>query len=352
MRRWRFALFVLVVWGGLAGCTPRPPPALGSGIEPGNDGGVGPTVLYFLPGMTVQHSMGALALSQDYVNFTVSTGGVYRIPKYGGEATAIEEDAGSYYRYIGARADTVAWVRAPYDAQGRSLPPLLKAQTIGQDPMTLLDLAADTPAPVPFIPALQITDTDVFFDDGSPTINQIARAGGAATTFALPDPAGQPDWRADESFVYFLAGGSPAGCTLSRLPLGGGAAQALAACPAGRATSWLVAIDATDVYLGAASGLWRVPKEGGTPTSIYTPPGTDFILPGLAAVDDHTLYFVRRNPTSRLLTSIAKAGGAASTIWDGVRSGLDDAFQLAQDGPSLYTLNPWGILVFPKTPGD
>jgi hypothetical protein len=352
MSRRRFTPVVLIVWGAFAGCTPRPSPALSVGGGPGTDGGAGPTVLYFLPRMTARHSMGALALSQDYVNFAVWTGGVYRIPKYGGEAVAIEEDGSSYFRYIGARADTVVWVRAPYDAQGRSLPPLLKEQTIGQDPVTLLDLAADSQAPEPFIPALQVTGTDVFFNDGSSTINQVALAGGAPTTIALPDQVGQPDWLADDSFVYFLAPGSPGGCTLSRLPLGGAAAQALAACPTGAAVPWLVGIDATDAYLGSASGLWRVPKDGGTPASIYVPPGTDFILPGLAAVDDQNVYFMRRGATNRILTSVPKAGGAASTVWDGVRSGLDDAFQMAQDGPSLFTLNPWGILVFPKTPAD
>jgi hypothetical protein len=349
--RWRrFALVVLIVWGALAGCTPSPSPALSVGVDPGSGGELGPTVLYFLPDVTVRHRLGALAPSQDYVTFAVWTGGVYRIPKYGGEAVPIEEDGSSFFRYVAARADTVAWVRAPYDATGRSLPPLLKEQTIGQDAVTLLDLPADTPASEPFIPALQVTGANVFFNDGSSAINQVALAGGAATTIALPGQVGQPDWLADDSFVYYLSPGSPGGCTLSRIALGGGVSQALAGCPTGAAGPWLVAIDATDAFVGAASGLWRIPKEGGTSTSIYTPLGTDFILPGIAAVDEQNIYFVRRGATNRILTSIPKAGGAESTIWDGVRGGLDDVSQMAQDGPSLFTLNPWGILVFPKMP--
>ena len=349
-----FGLRGLILCGAscFLACAPRPPSLSSSvGIEP--DGGAGPRVLYFLSDTNAgRASMGAFALSEDYLNFTVSPGGVYRIPKYGGEAAPIEVDSQSFFRYVGARADTVAWIRAPYDSFGTSPPPRLRKLTIGQDAVTLAEIAADTPAPVPFIPELQVTSTSVFFNDGAPHISQVALADGAATIVALPEEARQPDWLADESFVFYLSPRPPDGCALSQIVLGDGAALELAGCPPAAVRPWLVAIDATDVYLGASNGFWRIPKEGGTPVAIYAPAGADVILPRLAAIDDQNIYFLRSAGATPLLTSTPKAGGTPTTIWDGVRGGLGDVAQLAQDGPSLFTRHPWGIQIFPKTPAD
>ena len=342
------APLALMLCAACCSCAPKPPPSASLSAEP-DAGGEAPTILYLLPDTSGRQRMAALALSEDYVNFAVWWGGVYRVPKFGGQALPIEEDPSSFFRYIGARAATVAWVRAPYDAQGASLPPSLKAQTIGQDAVSLLELGDDTPASTPFIPALQVTATNVYFNDNGSTIDRIALDGGTATTIALPGESGRPDWLADDSFVYFLSSRFKAACALSRIAVGGGAAQELAACPTAAREPWLVGIDATDVYVGGAGGIWRVPQEGGgAAVRIYAPPGADVVVSGLSALDDQTIFFVRSAGADPILTSIPKTGGAATTVWDGVRGGLGDVAQLAQDGPSLFTLHPWGIQVFKK----
>lgn len=346
------SLLLVMAWGAVTGCFSPPPPLASTGSV--GDASVDSTASTAGPRrlpVDPPSYLGAIALSEDYVYFVAWRNGVYRIPKYGGEVVAIEEDTSAFFYYVAANASTVVWVRAPYDALGRMLSPVVRKQTIGETSATLFELTSDiaTP-PFPFFPELQITEAKVFFNNGEPaTIHQVPLAGGTATDIGLPDQVSVPSWLADDQHVYYLSALSGNGCVLRRVAIEGGAPQDLAACPAGAAQFWLVALDATDAYLASEAGFWKAPKQGGDPVALFMAPAGHAIQRGLATIDDQNIYFIEMSADTPVLAATPKAGGPARTIWDGFLGGLANARQLAQDRGGLFLLGD-DIGLFPKPP--
>jgi hypothetical protein len=120
----------------------------------------------------------------------------------------------------------------------------------------------------------------------------------------------------------------------------------------------VMAADSSYLYVGGHSGIVRIPKDGGAPTTLYALPGEEANIGGVA-VDDKYVYFTSLwyNNVLRL----PKAGGPAEEIASGQSRPwgvvVDDTnvYWACQgdERPGVFEVPPGGqIAMRPKTGGD
>ncbi len=116
----------------------------------------------------------------------------------------------------------------------------------------------------------------------------------------------------DKTHVYFVtfARNEPGG-SVSRVARQGGPAEVLSSGHLGLDN---IALDESDVYFRSNSGLFRLPKSGGNPQSLWTRKPTQNAL--RLALDATHVYFLLESPGSGKysLARLSKAGGLPESI--------------------------------------
>jgi hypothetical protein len=177
--------------------------------------------------------------------------------------------------------------------------------------------------------AIAVDGENVYWAENNSTIWRAPTAGGPAEEFAT-DQDNPLQIALDGDFVYWLNTGFGNPGSIARRSKSGGAIEVLAD---GQEELLALAIDDTDVYFGEyASGgkVWRIPKSGGTPVSVYQ--AQDNI--GALATAGSRLFVAERNSFGNgVLVAVDKTSLAVS----GYAGGIDPS-TLVTDGQYVY----WG----------
>jgi hypothetical protein len=186
----------------------------------------------------------------------------------------------------------------------------------------------------PQVHSLAVDATSLYFTvdpGGSPaggSVRKVPLSGGAVTTLlsGLPSPAGIA---VDASFVYWA---SLFGNAISKVPLDGGTPVTLVSGVAG---AFGVTVDASAIYYSRiyAATVWKAPLSGGSPTLLATLSTQGGGATGVA-VDATHLYF----GTYSSVEEMPLAGGAINTL----ASGQDDPTEIVVDDAFLYWTNFYG----------
>jgi hypothetical protein len=170
---------------------------------------------------------------------------------------------------------------------------------------TLVTLYSGQGAPF----GIAVGDSDVYWTNiaGNHAVMTVPIAGGTPSVFAK---ASSP-WAiaTDGSSVYWTDGDD-----ILRAPTGGGAATTLTT---GQSYPFALAVDATDLYWTNARGagaVLKMPKAGGTPTTLVAGSGMARL-----AVDATSVYFTTPGASANAgaIVSVPIAGGATTTLATG-----------------------------------
>jgi hypothetical protein len=303
-----------------------------------------------------------MALSRDYLNLRWMLAGIFHVPKYGGDAVAVDADPSLFFLTLTARDGTVVWTRSAFSVDGDAHPVQVVKQT-GLDPPALVaEVQMEYLSPY-LNPAQQ----------GADTLYLNARFGGVsgfyAVTLATGDfklvsafrqaPYHTLYWLVAEPYIYYVEYSDDItnpDCGVRRVSVYGGPPEDVLPCAASAPVpTWFIAADDTDVYMASTQSHWKVPRAGGAATMIYQADDPSaYIDPGTAVLDAQKLYFAFGAHSSATqipfkLMSTPKAGGISTVIYDGpsVRDGIR---RLAQDENNLYMVTYFGVASVPKVP--
>jgi hypothetical protein len=354
MRRFNLALFLPVI---LAACTSPPgsPFDLTTRQSLG-DGRVTPLLRVNDPTLA---QVSGLALTDDYLLVAVPWFGVYQMPKYGGDVTAVKE-ARDQFDVLAAGND-ILYQHTTFDAQDRPISRWTRRPAVG-GPEVALGLGELGTVSINDEPRLR-TDGERLFTlrESSPApdspweIVAVPLAGGATTTLVrFEEPHTHPilpTWTLGDDGVYYTDNQSG---ELRRVAKTGGAPERLA----GGLGDWphVDAVDAAWVYLTNADQVLRVPRAGGAPESLFRAASGEHLLASQLVVDREAIYFAITSDVTRI-QRIPLGGGAPvelARFAHEPRDGYDLVRRvslLLQDEKNLFArLNYGEVVVVSKTP--
>ena len=262
---------------------------------------------------------------------------INKVPKGGGPPTLVTE--GMYEaRTLSLDSTTVYWGEGRHLFVGR----IAKAPISGGSPTTVLSgIGKGTSAP------FTVGDTGIFLA-GREEIKKIPTDGGPLVETIYWKLGSGYLWGAvtDDGFVYFITGNND----LLKIPVGGGAAEALAIVPtaispvrpvvAGGTVYWI-----NQPFYSDTKTIMRTPTSGGPTVPFVT------VLTGAVnemLVDSDTLYWVEVG--SSAIRKIALTGGMVSTLWPGAaREGFP---RITQDDTFIYWINDTQVGKVPKAGGQ
>jgi hypothetical protein len=169
-------------------------------------------------------------------------------------------------------------------------------------------------------------------------IRRTPKAGGATETLATVAQWGGGVALSDESVFYGAPATTPSGYGLFVIPKSGGAPTLVADARAGA-----LAVNATTiVYFDAITGvLMSVPKTGGTPAMVWTPPTRTTYL---ATLDDANAYVLDEPnvPPCALYRVPLQSGAPATRVFEG---GYIRAVALREQSLYITSYDPNGLVV-------
>lgn len=256
------------------------------------------------------HWIRDIAVSDNYLFIAVSWGGVYRMPKYGGDVVPLDEDPHGEFYQLATDGTRVYWIHVTFD--DRDYPyTVVKSQSVDGG-------ATATIARGPFgvfgssnqVDSFQATGSFVYwaYDTGGDTPGRIDRipagGGGRQMMASYADAQSVPFWVADDSGVYLTTDG-----VVEHLAAGEQAAEVLAPSPAPDARP--VGQDANAVYLHSYndSGVWTLSKASRSVSKIEVVSDHGY-LGSAVAFDDTNIYGI----DGQTLVRFPKTGGAVTSI--------------------------------------
>lgn len=305
------------------------------------------------------HDIRNVRVAGNSLFFEIPWQGLYAMPKYGGDITAVDRDPAADFFGLATTGDTVLWLKAHAGAndvvddfilrrpvEGGATTPLRRGDlgTIGFNNLPVL--VSDS-SHVYFV-------TDAFID-----VTPIA--GGAAESLPLPaSPAGRGfvTVAGDYPTVYFTTcAGVTTGCVLERGDVPSGTSQVITSVPD---DTEIVGMDQDAVYLLDGARLWSISRGDGAETALIGPEAGVHPI-GPAALDAQRVYFMGTEPgaaalPAERLMAVPKAGGPPEVVgadprirqyipWD---LAVDDQFVFVLTSPMTVS-DGNEILAFPKT---
>lgn len=308
----------------------------------------------------------SITVSDNYLFFSTSWKGVYRLPKYGGAIDPVEEDADAIANVV-ANRDTVFWNRTTFGGGDVPHTQIKKRAAAGGTSSILLD--GDFSLPTSSGNAsLSAAGNALYFTnqkhgDSAPIdIDRLSLPSGEITTLlSVPyslasGPLLLPHaWLVQDDHLYYSK--REAGTTkLLQAKADGSGAIELAAS-ASFSDAYLGA-DANNLYtsgqVAAYQGLVGVAKADGALTALYkSAASSPASFTSTFVVDNDNLYYMTIDPAAGWqVQSLPKAGGTPTVI--GTGSQFDMGInQIVQDDNNLYLLHrSHEILLLPKKPGE
>ena len=90
--------------------------------------------------LTRPEIIGRIAVSGDYLFFASITDGIYRMPKYGGDLSTVEEDLHGTFSHVAANATDVFWDHTTYDKNNRRHLSIHRRAIAGGPTVTMLEV--------------------------------------------------------------------------------------------------------------------------------------------------------------------------------------------------------------------
>jgi hypothetical protein len=296
-----------------------------------------------------------VGLSENYLYLSIPWGGVYRLPKFGGAITTVQQDRNSWFDGISVNGDAASWIATSGDGPNDTGHTRVDRQLVSGGPVATLYEGYVGNLSVANVPTLQADGAVVYAvvaSNQSASVIAIPASGGTPTQ-VMTAPAGGglpsfPTWIAAGGYVYFAAcppfspTDPPAAepCSIRRAPGTGGEAEDFALIPSSPLR--VVAADLAYVYVSGQDAFWRVDRQTGA-VSVVEMGG---MVPWIIVLDETHFFF---SPYVHQLWSVPKAGGAPTLVAD--LSGHGGMDKLLQDGQHLFALVGYQeVLVVPKTP--
>ena len=350
-RGWR-AMNLLAVLGASA-CGEQQPEGISSTLQaparPGDAYGLVKTLDYY-------HVISHIAVGGNSLFFGMPRHGVYGMPKYGGDVTAVERDTNADQLGLVISGDKLLWLKARFDSNDNADDFLLQRPVAGGPTTVLRHGYLDTMGYDNF--NLLVADATHVYFLSEAAIEATPVAGG--DTEQIPVPTVRTALvmiAADYPSVYFT-GLVAAGYALSVAELPGGASRVLATVSE---FAQIVGLDASAVFILDPPRLLSVARADGAETELIG--AASGIGPGSPAViDDRAVYFFGTDPAAPTrpalrLMSIPKSGGAPVILGSDARTESYVPWDIASDDQFVFVLtSPTTaeggneILAFPKTP--
>jgi len=318
-----------------------------------------------------EHLIEHIAVTGDYLFFSMFWHGVYAMPRYGGDVTPVDTDTSAEDIALAASPSDVVWIKARFDANDIPNEQLRRRAASGA-PITNLKQGNLHAFSSSLAENLQVTATEVMFL-GEGFVEATPLAGGASTRVTFPwsdDPTvnGAVSFQADDAGMFLLTcpigplcrtdcGAAPV-CTLSQGDPVTGQSSALGMEAAGTTA---VALDEQALYLTDGRRLWMRSRVDGTEVELFAAaPEGGLLTAPLAADADHLYIVAYGAPTGGApavnLLAIPKTPGAPATIGTDGRL-AHGVWDMTVDDQFVFVLAAGGsndlgneVLAFPKTP--
>ena len=305
----------------------------------------------------------SIAVSDNYLFLATSWQGVYRLPKYGGALTAVEEDSNAV-NLVTANRDTVFWNRTTFGSGDTPHTQVKQQPAAGGTTSTLLDgdfslFSTNVyPTLVATGDALYMMRSDHPGDFSLRLDRRSLRDGAQSTLASFPDSGGPminwpAAWTVADDHLYFTTYTSPLKTVIDVKTTGGSPTSLALSAPISGA---FLAADAAGIYTGLPSpgyGVAKISPADGAVRPLYTNP--DLLIASYTsavAVDADNVYFVTYDAKAgNQIQAAPKAGGAPTVIGSGsqFQAGIG---QILQDKDNLYVLDAGHeVLLLPKKPG-
>lgn len=306
-----------------------------------------------------RHVIGHISVGGNFVFFEIPWQGLYQMPKYGGNVTAVDRDTKAEFFGVVASGSELLWLKSHFDSNDYADELLLRRPTEGGPTAVLRHGALDT-VRINTLNGLSADANHVYMlTESSIDVTPIAGGKTEQVSVSVFPPGPGPGFAGDYPIVYFTTcEADPSTCVLKRADLSAGTSQVVASLPA---DAQIIGLDADAVYLLDSSRLWSIARADGSERELLG--AASGVHPRLPAVlDGQSLYFMGTDPGAQTLPAmrlmtIPKAGGALAILgsdsrinqyipWDLV---VDDEFAFVLTSPTLSDSGN-EILAFPKTP--
>jgi len=268
-----------------------------------------------------RHWIRDIVVSDNYLFVAVAWAGLYRMPKYGGDIVAVEEDPNSDYGHVATDGERVYWNHNEFDSNDYVHTEVRSQPVDGGPTATLTEgniAIASFSAASSFGAAGGYVSWSADSGGDTPGVIERVPAGGGPrqTMLTAADVSMLPYWVADDSGVYFttvpLGGPSNGACSIEHVSGPGETPQVLAACAT--SDSYVIGSDAAAVYLESSVGLWSMSKADRSVSRIQVQ-SDDGYGGSAVAFDESNVYGVDgwRDPT---LVRFPKTGGMVTPLGD------------------------------------
>ena len=370
-RKWTALALVLFGSSMLSACSRTEPSlALDDSLHAPLGPGEGYSVARVHEGPGDTYEIEHLAVSDDYLFYSINWRGLVRSPKYGGDWDWVDQDSRAEVEGVTANASEVFWVRSTFGPGDAPYTKLERRAAAGGPVGLLKDGGIGTQNSYSVSGVIVEGNTLYALDVDRAVVWAFPREGGAPTQIsfaALTDPAASeplfPNWVPDGPAVYFstcLGSPSPT-CALWKADATSGSLTNLLPLQAGPAGDSVQAVDDAFLYLVKGGHIVRMAKTDLTLSDVYIPE-TGQAVSAPVLLDDNNVYFLSYGPATVQLLKVPKTGGQAQPIGWGkqLEAGV---WEMAQDTAFVYVLvgpttdssgNIAGnqILMFPKTPAS
>jgi hypothetical protein len=303
-----------------------------------------------------------LAVSDDYLFFSINWQGLVRMPKYGGPPDWVDQDAQAEVLDVTADGAEAFWVRSTFAEPGDVPHTKLERRLASGGPVGIMKDGGIGAGIAGQIPTLAVDAANLYVLDVDATLVWVFPLQGGApsqVSFAgLVDPASSgatfPNWVPDYPAIYFSNCPVASTCALWKADASDGSFVSLMPLQAGPGGDSVVAVDDAFVYLIKGGQIVRMSKADLTVSDV-TVPGAGQSTSGPLLLDESNVYFTSYGATVQIL-KVPKTGGLAQPIGWGsqLQQGI---WELAQDPTFVFVLvgpnatdSGNEILMFPKTP--
>lgn len=309
------------------------------------------------------HEIAQIAVSDDYLFFSIEWHGLYRMPKYGGAIEPVDADTNATFTGIASNGSDVFWRRSTFGPNDEPHVKIERRAAAGGAVTVMAEQASSLQTS--FNPGM-LSDTTNIYVQQPDLISVLPFDGGAASEIPVaPHPAGAPwygSWVPDYPSFYLSGCTASDSCALSRIDLSTGASENLLALDAGVYSDIVGAVDASSVFMIKNRHIISLSKADLTLTDVFTPQPDEYVF-WFLLVDASNVYFITYGtPAGWQLRSVPKSGGPsggtaqllgggeqlARGVW-GVAQDRQFVFVLAAP-PDIALETGNAILAFPKVP--